>query len=767
MVIHPPLVQIDSIADRMRSFPSFISNQILSPDVPHSLRLQGVLIGGLAIVFDRQQSYLLEDLQEMFKAVKSATNAAHAHELVVRATVQGGHRGRSDAINLNDDLADDLVGGPDHRGLFLSFDQDAFAVPQGSEALQEISDLFLVPSNSLMFESNDQSRSRSFVSFRPQDSRSESEDDSSPTQIKAKQAKNAKKGQKAVKGKPSMEEKGIRSAPQASSPAAGFLGLNLSLNRRPLVHLPLLDDDDRFEPINEEDKDLDLYQFDDYPVQDDLQIPLAVDLDDERAKNEPPIMFEEMEEAEKEEEREEAMEFRPRIHEAPQDEEDSNAQAVKGSKATGVKAKKAAAKKKVSFGGKRSRAIVDDVELLTIRIKDYREWQQDTSDILLPVNHGVTQQEIFRAEIEALKSTLHDINQPLLTLPCVKICPQLSSLYAMAADPSVCKEGDELEDDAEDEIIVKRISKRQRKVKEAELQAGEEPPSHEVPLPPALPSLVMNHVRSSSLISKDDSMFVIEDEARQQDVMYDDEEGRDRSSDHELERVRAVAVTPGGIEGVRMRLDLGGGSDLKRDSKGTATSLSLSHSGLTPEPQARVGEVEGRRRKATGPLSPIQDQDQDQVWNDEVERVPQHFGVGVLEDLMLEESGEVWQVGVQGSFAHGFGRPFTLGTSGPGQDFKLLESSGIEGTQLMSKASMIVAEVIRKRLPLTQSSDAPPAFVSFFELLEGGPRGTLMQEQAVKLFYQLLVLETAGFIRLDQGGSYGDIKIFGGRFLAV
>ena len=43
------------------------SNQILSPDVPHSLRLQGILIGGLAIVFDRQQSYLLEDLQGEIK----------------------------------------------------------------------------------------------------------------------------------------------------------------------------------------------------------------------------------------------------------------------------------------------------------------------------------------------------------------------------------------------------------------------------------------------------------------------------------------------------------------------------------------------------------------------------------------------------------------------------------------------------------------------------------------------------------------------------
>ena len=37
----------------------------MAPDVPHSLRLQGILMGGVALVFARQQMYLLEDLQEM------------------------------------------------------------------------------------------------------------------------------------------------------------------------------------------------------------------------------------------------------------------------------------------------------------------------------------------------------------------------------------------------------------------------------------------------------------------------------------------------------------------------------------------------------------------------------------------------------------------------------------------------------------------------------------------------------------------------------
>ncbi|GFH31096.1 uncharacterized protein HaLaN_30067 [Haematococcus lacustris] len=48
------------------------SNEILHPDVPHSLRLQGILIGGVVVVFNKQTHYLLEDLQEMMRRVKDA-----------------------------------------------------------------------------------------------------------------------------------------------------------------------------------------------------------------------------------------------------------------------------------------------------------------------------------------------------------------------------------------------------------------------------------------------------------------------------------------------------------------------------------------------------------------------------------------------------------------------------------------------------------------------------------------------------------------------
>ncbi len=34
------------------------SEEVLHPDVPHSLRLQGILVGGVVVVFSKQQNYL-------------------------------------------------------------------------------------------------------------------------------------------------------------------------------------------------------------------------------------------------------------------------------------------------------------------------------------------------------------------------------------------------------------------------------------------------------------------------------------------------------------------------------------------------------------------------------------------------------------------------------------------------------------------------------------------------------------------------------------
>ncbi len=49
-----------------------ICKSILTPDVPQSLRLQGILIGGLAQVFSRKQIYLLEDLKDMIVSAETS-----------------------------------------------------------------------------------------------------------------------------------------------------------------------------------------------------------------------------------------------------------------------------------------------------------------------------------------------------------------------------------------------------------------------------------------------------------------------------------------------------------------------------------------------------------------------------------------------------------------------------------------------------------------------------------------------------------------------
>ena len=41
---------------------SACSDKILEPEVPHALRLQGVLVGGVTIIFNKQQKYLLGDV---------------------------------------------------------------------------------------------------------------------------------------------------------------------------------------------------------------------------------------------------------------------------------------------------------------------------------------------------------------------------------------------------------------------------------------------------------------------------------------------------------------------------------------------------------------------------------------------------------------------------------------------------------------------------------------------------------------------------------
>eukprot|EP00878_Enallax_costatus_P006154 GHUV01006450.1.p1 GENE.GHUV01006450.1~~GHUV01006450.1.p1 ORF type:complete len:677 (+),score=272.17 GHUV01006450.1:324-2354(+) len=105
-----------------------ICQEILQPGVPHSLRLQGILIGGVVIVYNKQQSYLLEDLQDMMRRVKAAGKVA-APEGTAAATTAGRNtlkkdknQARLEAITLMDmeDLlapTADLGVGDDFLGL--------------------------------------------------------------------------------------------------------------------------------------------------------------------------------------------------------------------------------------------------------------------------------------------------------------------------------------------------------------------------------------------------------------------------------------------------------------------------------------------------------------------------------------------------------------------------------------------------------------------------------------------------------------------------
>eukprot|EP00879_Flechtneria_rotunda_P010148 GHRR01010606.1.p1 GENE.GHRR01010606.1~~GHRR01010606.1.p1 ORF type:complete len:723 (+),score=258.79 GHRR01010606.1:347-2515(+) len=109
-----------------------ICDQILQPDVPHSLRLQGILVGGLVIVYDKQQTYLLEDLQEMMKRVRAAGKTTGTEEGVGGAAAsrttlkRDRNQAKLDVITLMDmedllapagadewgDSLSDLLGGP-------------------------------------------------------------------------------------------------------------------------------------------------------------------------------------------------------------------------------------------------------------------------------------------------------------------------------------------------------------------------------------------------------------------------------------------------------------------------------------------------------------------------------------------------------------------------------------------------------------------------------------------------------------------------------
>ncbi|KAG2430546.1 hypothetical protein HXX76_010066 [Chlamydomonas incerta] len=90
-----------------------VCKQIMQPDVPHSLRLQGILIGGVVIVFNKQQIYLLEDLQGMLRKVRAASAPEEAAVAAANTVLQKGKdRARAEAIT----LADNQLGGAGGAG---------------------------------------------------------------------------------------------------------------------------------------------------------------------------------------------------------------------------------------------------------------------------------------------------------------------------------------------------------------------------------------------------------------------------------------------------------------------------------------------------------------------------------------------------------------------------------------------------------------------------------------------------------------------------
>ena len=59
---------------------SACSDKILEPEVPHALRLQGVLVGGVTVIFNKQQKYLLGEMLD-HHLLLDESHACHASEL--------------------------------------------------------------------------------------------------------------------------------------------------------------------------------------------------------------------------------------------------------------------------------------------------------------------------------------------------------------------------------------------------------------------------------------------------------------------------------------------------------------------------------------------------------------------------------------------------------------------------------------------------------------------------------------------------------------
>ncbi|GFH19929.1 uncharacterized protein HaLaN_16961 [Haematococcus lacustris] len=107
-------------------------------------------------------------------------------------------------------------------------------------------------------------------------------------------------------------------------------------------------------------------------------------------------------------------------------------------------------------------------------------------------------------------------------------------------------------------------------------------------------------------------------------------------------------------------------------------------------------------------------------------------------------------------------------------DFQLLESSagGFMTQQLrhqqqplgasgMGKSTAVVLKLVRQELDMQSAAGQPDPAVSFLSLAQ-----RLTRAEAVKLFMQVLVTQTAGFTRAAQNRPFGDILIRQGGVLS-
>ncbi|MEW5306007.1 MAG: hypothetical protein WDW36_008512 [Sanguina aurantia] len=127
-----------------------ICNQILQPDVPYALRLQGILIGGVVIIFSKQQLYLLEDLHDVMKRVRSVHSPSVPESVFGNGAVleKGRDKARAEAITMLDvdqrldtqNFLPDYNSQADMASRFFAnghaqLDDDLFVIPSVNPAL--------------------------------------------------------------------------------------------------------------------------------------------------------------------------------------------------------------------------------------------------------------------------------------------------------------------------------------------------------------------------------------------------------------------------------------------------------------------------------------------------------------------------------------------------------------------------------------------------------------------------------------------------------